>query len=138
MDVDQVLLLHDDHHQDQAAHPAQCEQLAVNYQHCIPRVFFGLESFYFCELGAHARFRNPTSIFKNPPFPRKYIYGSPQILLLVGIVPSSLLWMLHPQYLGLILIFLGGGGWHKGAWSTSLDLMVVNNSYTANLKRNPN
>ena len=23
--------------------------------------FFGLESLYFCELGAHAKFRNPTT-----------------------------------------------------------------------------
>ena len=33
----------------------------------VPELFLGLESFYFYELGAHAKFRNPKTIFENPP-----------------------------------------------------------------------
>jgi hypothetical protein len=28
----------------------------------VPEIFFWLESYYFCYLGAHAKFQNPTTI----------------------------------------------------------------------------
>ena len=33
----------------------------------VPKFCFGLESFYFCDFGAHAKFRNPTTTFENTP-----------------------------------------------------------------------
>jgi hypothetical protein len=36
----------------------------------------GLESFYFCELGAHAKFWNPTKCFENTPLFSQNIYNS--------------------------------------------------------------
>ena len=47
-------------------------QLIVRGERGVPNFFWGLESCYFCELGAHATFRNHTTIFENTPL-------SPQI-----------------------------------------------------------
>ena len=48
--------------------------------------FPGMESFYFCELEAYAKFRNPTTIFENtPPCPPKYV--------MVRGVPEFVFWL---------------------------------------------